>query len=597
VAWARRADAHEEQNMKRYTKLLTALLSLLTIASLVLGVRSAGAQDRQSRLIWAQVAGVPADVTLNDVFMVNQDRAWAVGKQGNLGVSYNLNLQNGRWVASPGPTFDYGGGLNSVVVAPSGTIWMVGDNGLIAHSLTRGAWAPEQPLPGVSLQTIQILGNDERRWVGGYIDRSDSQGEPVMLRSDGGAWGRDPDVGGEGRIYDLHFAPGGGWAVGLDQIWRYTNGRWSSEEEPEPCGEPGCGSSLMAVRAITSDEAWAFGSRNAFCAICVARPYAIHRDGGRWQVVQPNAGIGGWQPDQSLPAASSFSDATFLDRENGFAAGSWIDRANMRGPIPLIVKYERGTWTYMDSPQVQTNLTAVSAIDTTHALAVGDGGVILAYGYGPQGQQNPNPAPFPPTGNPTARVNDPHLAGVSYFPETGHTLRGEFQNYWRANGGLAQFGFPVTEEYSEVNPDDGKTYLVQYFERARFEYHPEFAGTRYAVLLGLLGRTVTAHRANEGPFQPVGPSNVPGSRYYRETGHNLAPQFISRWDRTGGLPVYGFPITDAFYEVSPTDGKTYLVQYFERNRFEYHPELAGTPYEVLLGLLGSEVLRSRGWLP
>jgi hypothetical protein len=31
------------------------------------------------------------------------------------------------------------------------------------------------------------------------------------------------------------------------------------------------------------------------------------------------------------------------------------------------------------------------------------------------------------------------------------------------------------------------------------------------------------------------------------------------------------------------------VQYFERNRFEYHAENAGTRYEVLLGLLGRQL--------
>ncbi|HET8630995.1 MAG TPA: hypothetical protein VFL91_26545 [Thermomicrobiales bacterium] len=40
--------------------------------------------------------------------------------------------------------------------------------------------------------------------------------------------------------------------------------------------------------------------------------------------------------------------------------------------------------------------------------------------------------------------------------------------------------------------------------------------------------------------------------------------------------------------MNPTNGQTYRVQYFERARFEYHPENAGTPYEVLLGLLGRE---------
>ena len=40
--------------------------------------------------------------------------------------------------------------------------------------------------------------------------------------------------------------------------------------------------------------------------------------------------------------------------------------------------------------------------------------------------------------------------------------------------------------------------------------------------------------------------------------------------------------------MSPTNGQSYLVQYFERARFEYHPEHANTPYVILLGLLGRE---------
>ena len=34
-------------------------------------------------------------------------------------------------------------------------------------------------------------------------------------------------------------------------------------------------------------------------------------------------------------------------------------------------------------------------------------------------------------------------------------------------------------------------------------------------------------------------------------------------------------------------GATLRVQYFQRARMEHHPELAGTPYEVQLGLLGT----------
>jgi len=40
----------------------------------------------------------------------------------------------------------------------------------------------------------------------------------------------------------------------------------------------------------------------------------------------------------------------------------------------------------------------------------------------------------------------------------------------------------------------------------------------------------------------------------------------------------------------------HTVQYFERARFEWHPDKRGTPYEFLLGHLGREILIARGWL-
>jgi len=42
----------------------------------------------------------------------------------------------------------------------------------------------------------------------------------------------------------------------------------------------------------------------------------------------------------------------------------------------------------------------------------------------------------------------------------------------------------------------------------------------------------------------------------------------------------------------PTDGKRYMVQYFERARLEHHPENMA-PNEVFLGLLGYQVLGVR----
>src|SRR5689334_14021954 len=69
------------------------------------------------------------------------------------------------------------------------------------------------------------------------------------------------------------------------------------------------------------------------------------------------------------------------------------------------------------------------------------------------------------------------------FAETGRTVCDTFLTYWNTHGGLAQQGFPITESRPEKNATDGKTYLTQYFERAVFEQHPEFAGTPNEVLL------------------------------------------------------------------------------------------------------------------
>ena len=41
---------------------------------------------------------------------------------------------------------------------------------------------------------------------------------------------------------------------------------------------------------------------------------------------------------------------------------------------------------------------------------------------------------------------------MRYFAATGHTLSGAFKAYWDANGGLAQFGYPLCEPYAERNP-------------------------------------------------------------------------------------------------------------------------------------------------
>lgn len=168
--------------------------------------------------------------------------------------------------------------------------------------------------------------------------------------------------------------------------------------------------------------------------------------------------------------------------------------------------------------------------------------------------------------------------GSSIFPETGHAICKAMESYWRQYGGLAQFGYPISEPSVERSPIDGKEYLVQYFERARFELHPEQKGTPYEVQLGLLGRQF--HAVDPA----VGQNNKPGYRYFPETGHNVSPAFYKYWQDHGGLFVNGYPISEEVQE-RLADGKVYTVQYFERVRMEYHPENPA-PNNVQLGLLG-----------
>jgi hypothetical protein len=80
--------------------------------------------------------------------------------------------------------------------------------------------------------------------------------------------------------------------------------------------------------------------------------------------------------------------------------------------------------------------------------------------------------------------------GCAYFPETRHSLCEPFLSYWRNNGGLERFGYPISEPRQETV--ENWTGTVQHFERRRMEHHTEFAGTPYEVLLGRLGAETLA---------------------------------------------------------------------------------------------------------
>ena len=189
---------------------------------------------------------------------------------------------------------------------------------------------------------------------------------------------------------------------------------------------------------------------------------------------------------------------------------------------------------------------------------------------------------------PSTATPVPDPKGVSYtFPQTGKTVRGLFLRYWQEHGGVMQQGYPISEEMQERSEVDGKVYTVQYFERAVFEHHPE-NNPPYDVLLSLLG-ALEYRRKYPDPRGSPGqqPNTSAGSVLFPQTGKRLGGVFLEYWRTHGGLMQQGYPISDEFVERSDLNGKPYRVQYFERAVFEYHPENAGTSYEVLLSQLGT----------
>ncbi len=158
------------------------------------------------------------------------------------------------------------------------------------------------------------------------------------------------------------------------------------------------------------------------------------------------------------------------------------------------------------------------------------------------------------------------------FEATGKVISGGFRNFWQENGGLPIFGMPITDEMREGN------LTVQYFERARFEYHPGQDGVTSEVKLGLLGTELR---------KPDPPSRQPAGDvlHFQETGHSLAGPFRRFWEENGGVAIFGLPITAEVRQGNIT------VQYFERARLELHSGSGGAT--VLLGHLGREVYERR----
>lgn len=297
-------------------------------------------------------------------------------------------------------------------------------------------------------------------------------------------------------------------------------------------------------------------------------------------------------------------------------AGSGViyldDLQTWEGPDVTTVRFNRGDGSVVDvlwsfNP-TQANLPTSServqvfSRDGSESSAEANGGAVtLSVGNSPIYVVHTPPrdsqkmtAPVQPNGGYTQicqaaqPATDLNAPGNTFFRETGHNLSEPFKSYWESHGGVSILGFPITEVF-EAKLADGKLYKQQFFERARMEYHPQNRPPA-DVQLGLLG--VWAAEKSGGNHTVQAQSTTNGV-FFPETGQTL-DLFNAWWNGNGGLPTFGFPISPEKQERNAADGKSYTVQYFERNRMEWHPEYQGSSEEVLLGLLGVEYVASQG---
>ncbi len=191
-------------------------------------------------------------------------------------------------------------------------------------------------------------------------------------------------------------------------------------------------------------------------------------------------------------------------------------------------------------------------------------------------------------------------------PGISSCISGRFREFWEQNGGLPVFGYPLTAVTSEQTADG--MFLTQYFERNRFELHPEKAAP-YDVLLGRLGDDRLRQQGRD--WHDFGPTTaMTGCRFFPQTKHNICDLqagvgFKQYWESHGlrdpqlgaverSLALFGLPLSEMTTETNAA-GDTVLTQWFERARFEFHLDKP-VEFRVLLGLLGTET-RQPGPVP
>jgi hypothetical protein len=338
-----------------------------------------------------------------------------------------------------------------VTAAPGAPdVWIAGQHGRtrdVAAVIHRGAgeWERDGEDLRVAdqnyLRGITALSNTEV-WAVGYGQSTNLQ-RPLMMRTTNGTdWSALPgaQVEGAAALYDIASIPGGDLiAVGT------ANGGALVEMYRDPCAP------APAPPTPTAEATQPPAASPTPTGVPTFAPTPIPGDTTR-----------------TFPETGKTVRGLFLDywerngglAQQGYPISDMFTEISALNGKPYTVQYfERAVFEYHPDNQAPYNV------------------LLSQLGTFQYKQKYPNGAP-----GQTPNTSE----GSVLFPETGHRVGGKFLAYWQQNGALAQQGYPISDEFMEKSDLNGQTYLVQYFERAVFELHPENEAP-YDVLLSQLG--------------------------------------------------------------------------------------------------------------
>ncbi|HEX8229769.1 MAG TPA: hypothetical protein VF826_10720, partial [Chloroflexia bacterium] len=520
--------------------LVGVLLSLLSVPWVFGSRPGEGGEARQTNVAAAapcyawSVSQVPAlpglDVTLMSASATSASDIWAVGWTGGAGDTRNLIMHwDGKeWKVVPAPNPNPGANyLESVVALAPDNAWAVGDS------------SSDQKLGAI------ILHWDGRAWTPvdmGFLEGiaspslySVSASSPTDLWA-AGVMGGTRDSGalivhGDGVNWRVH-------KTGISTSMAVNQGTIRDENI------------LYSIRARAANDVWAVGAQvipPSGPTNVRVREVQLHWDGQTWR-------------DETLPVRNVLylTEATDIglapNSTNRFVVGN-INR--QPGVLNYVgAKRER---TGLEMRVLNNNyLTGVIALGETDAWAVG---------YG----ENRESIDLRPLIARTTDGSNWAVVGDAAFPDSGRL--NDIAHIPGTAGDLVAAG-----------STNGAPLIMMHRDMCA----PPPPPTATALVAPVTQVVPTPSAPATAPTSA--PTPIPGeaqsSRTFPETGKAVKGIFLEYWDKHGGLPQQGFPISDMFTEVSTLDGKPYTVQYFERAVFEYHPENQ-PPFNVLLSQLGT----------